>query len=70
MQVNNNYQINFHGLKFRNKYCNSFEKEVKQILYKKLPNDEVDSFFSILKKSPVETTLGVADGKEHDRLQI
>ena len=68
MEINNNYQINFQGLKFKNNYCPSVEKEVKDILYKKLPKEEVDSFFSILKKSPVETTLGVADGKGIDRL--
>lgn len=68
MQVNNNYQINFQGLKFNAKYNPSVEKEVKEILYKKLPQNEVDSFFSTLKKSPVETTLGVADGKHFDRL--
>lgn len=68
MQVNNNCQINFQGLKFNAKYNASVEKEVKNILYKKLPKEEVDSFFSILEKSPVETTLGVADGKRYDRL--
>ena len=68
MQVNNNYQINFQGLNFHTKYNASVEKEVKGILYKKLPQEEVDSFFSILKKSPVETTLGLADSKPFDRL--
>ena len=68
MQVNNNCQISFQGLRFHTKYNASVEKEVKEVLYKKLPQNEVDSFFSILKKSPVETTLGVADGKEYDRL--
>ena len=68
MQVNNNYQINFQGLKFHTKYNASVEKEVKEILYKKLPQEEVDSFFSILKKSPVETILGLADSKPFDRL--
>ena len=48
MEINNNYQINFQGLKFKNNYCPSVEKEVKDILYKKLPKEEVDSFFSIL----------------------
>ena len=68
MQISNNYQINFQGLKFKAKYNPTVENEVKEILYKKLPQKEVDSFFSILKKSPVETTLGIADGKPFDRL--
>lgn len=68
MQISNNYQVNFQGLKFNAKFNPSVEKEVKNILYKKLPKEEVDSFFSILRKSPVETTLGVADGKHYDRL--
>ena len=68
MQITNNYQLNFQGLKFNAKYNPSIEKEVKDILYKRLPKGEVDSFFYSLSKSTVETILGVADGKHNDRL--
>jgi len=69
MQVNNNYQVNFQGLKFNNALNKSVEKEVKDSLYKRLPKEEVDSFLSRLEKSPVETILSLADDKPVERLQ-
>ena len=68
MLVTNNYQPNFKGLKFNAMYNSSVEKEVKDIFYSKLPKEEVDKFFSTLRKSPIETTLGLADSKTGARL--
>lgn len=68
MQVNNNYQPSFRSLLYYTKQGHSVEKNVKDILYKKLPTKEVDSFLKTLKKSPVETILGIVDAEPLNRL--
>ena len=68
MQVTNNYQPSFRSLGFQRICAECHEQEVKRILYSKLPKQEADSFMATLQKSPVKTILGLADGKEIDRL--
>ena len=68
MQVSANYQPSFKGLDFTYKFNASMEEKVKDTLYKRLPKTEVEKFFSVLEKSPVKTTLGIADVGAFDRL--